>query len=337
MKALLSTTALLFLASAAPVMAADDIAKLNQIIDQTNFVVANQCSGTLISLKYRLVLTNNHCLEGYVSKVEKEETSKDGEVKKVTREIYKDMELTQKRYKDFREVAATSFQAEIIAHSEKYDLALLQIKDETIPMTLASKVAPEGHPVLRGEHVYVVGNPHLLDANLNEGVVSSTSRSIEWDAGEIVPYYGIDAGVNPGNSGGALYDADFDLIGVPGATLRGATGIGFAVPDVVIRKFLKANCYEDVWNDAAKEDHDKCESDKLEKVNAIRAKAGLPPLDKPEKTMSGGATMIDKADLIFKPETPAPAAAPAPVPPASGASRRTPAQLFMSLIESLTN
>ena len=39
---------------------------MNSDITQTNFIVADQCSGTLISLKEKLVLTNNHCLEGYV-------------------------------------------------------------------------------------------------------------------------------------------------------------------------------------------------------------------------------------------------------------------------------
>lgn len=303
---------------------------INEIINQTNFIVANQCSGTLISLKYRLVLTNDHCLEGYIDKVEKEETAKDGEVKSVKREVYKDMELKQKVYKDFKEVSASAFQAEILFHTPKYDLALLQIKAETIPQTIASHVLSDKEHVARGDHVFVVGNPHMLDANLNEGVISSVTRSIHWDeTNEDVPYYGIDAGVNPGNSGGALYNADLELIGVPAATLRGATGLGFAIPAEMIRKFLDENCYEDVWNDKAAKDHDACESDKLEKTNAARAKAGLPPLDPPKKTSASATNGINASDLMFREEkTPA-------APRAGDQTHKPVAELLKNLIDAV--
>ena len=90
---------------------------MNSDISQTNFIVADQCSGTLISLTEKLVLTNNHCLEGYVDKVEHDETGPSGKVEKVTREVFKDMELKQKVYKDFEPTGSTSLQAKIIAHS----------------------------------------------------------------------------------------------------------------------------------------------------------------------------------------------------------------------------
>lgn len=293
---------------------------INDVIDQTNFIVADQCSGTLISLKYRLVLTNDHCLQGYVDKVEKEETGKDGSIEKKTREVYKDMELKQKTYKDFKEVSSASFQAKILFHSAKYDLALLKIKADSIPQAIASRVLPDDRHVIRGERVYVVGNPHMLDANLNEGVISSVNRTIHWDeTNEEVSYYGIDAGVNPGNSGGALYNADMMLIGVPGAGMKGATGLGFAIPAETIRAFLTEHCYESVWNEAAK-DKQACEQDKLDRENVIRVKAGLPPRDAtPEKdSMSGPADAVihaTHADI----EKPAPAPVAAPVAPAKPA------------------
>ena len=60
---------------------------MNAVINATNFIVADQCSGTLISLKYKLVLTNDHCLEGYVDKVEKDEEGASGKIEKVTVEL----------------------------------------------------------------------------------------------------------------------------------------------------------------------------------------------------------------------------------------------------------
>lgn len=273
-----------------PVMAADSWPNMNDAINTTNFIVANQCSGTLISTKYKLVLTNNHCLEGYIDKVEKEETDNSGKVEKVTREVFKDMELKQKSYKDFEAVGAVTLQAKIVSHIAKYDLALLEIKADTIPQTIASHVLPDTKAVTRGDHVFVVGNPFLFDANLTEGVVSSTNRTLHWDeTNEDIPYYGVDAGVNPGNSGGALYNTEGQLIGVPAASIGRATGMGFAIPAKLIRKILTENCYEDVWNDAATVDHAGCEKAKLDKVNEIRAKAGLPPKEAPKNDSLSGA------------------------------------------------
>ena len=75
-------------AAAAAERARADWANMNEAINQTNFTAANQCSGTLISIKERLVLINDHCLVGYVDKVEKDETDPDtGKVEKVKREI----------------------------------------------------------------------------------------------------------------------------------------------------------------------------------------------------------------------------------------------------------
>ena len=307
------------LLSTASVAAYADPVTINDMINSTNFIVANQCSGTLISLKYKLVLTNNHCLEGYVDKVEKEETGRDGSIEKKTREVFKDMELKQKVYKDFEPVSSLAFQAKVLFHSEKYDLALLKIKADTIPQTLASHVLPADKKVTRGDHVFVVGNPHMLDANLNEGIVSSTTRTIQWDdpAGGTVDvhYYGIDAGVNPGNSGGALYNTDLALIGVPGAGMRGATGLGFAIPDGTIRAFLSEHCYEDVWNDAAKEDKATCEKNKIDKANEIRTKAGLQPIEAPKEqdSLSGDSAVVHAMRSDIRVEPPAPAAPVTPV------------------------
>ncbi len=276
---------------------------MNEVIGQTNFVVANQCSGTLISLKYKLVLTNDHCLEGYIDKTEKDETQPNGKIEKVTREVFKDMELKQKAYQGFEEVGSSSYQAKILFHVHKYDLAVLQIKADTITQTLYSHLLSKDKKVERGDYVYVVGNPYMLDANLNEGHISSTNRKIQWDDGEDIPYFGIDAGVNPGNSGGALYNADGELIGVPAAGMKGATGLGFAIPIDLIRKVLIANCYEDVWNDDPKVlDHPACEKKKLDDENVLRAKVGLPPKEvEPEKQSLSGTAFKPMTMQIRKP------------------------------------
>ena len=289
---------------------------INQVIEQTNFIVADQCSGTLISVKYKLVLTNNHCLEGYVDKTAKDEVGDDGTIENKTREVFKDMELKQKTYADFKEVSSASYQARILFHTDKYDLALLKMKSDAIPQTIWSQVLPEDKKVIRGDHVFVVGNPYMLDANLTEGVVSSINRTLHWgETNEDVDYYGVDAGINPGNSGGALYNQDLNLIGVPAAKISNSTGLGFAIPAETIRAFLKSHCYEDVYNNKAKS-HDECMQAKFDKVNDARIKAGKPALDKPlnwdeqRDSRAGKATAIETGDTAdVKPAKPAPAAA----------------------------
>jgi len=273
---------------------------MNAVINATNFIVADQCSGTLISLKYKLVLTNDHCLDGYIDKQEKDEIEPNGEVKKVTREQFKDMELKQKSYQGFEEVGSASYQAKILFHVHKYDLAILQIKADALSQVVYSHILPLDKSVRRGDAVFVVGNPFMLDANLNEGHISSVNRKLQWDDGEDIPYFGVDAGVNPGNSGGALYNADGELIGVPGATMRGSTGLGFAIPVTLIRKVLKDRCYEDVFNaDPSIKDHATCEQDALDKENAIRAKAGLPPKEAPDDDDASGGASGPKADSLI--------------------------------------
>ena len=274
---------------------------MNEAIGETNFIVAGQCSGTLISLKYKLVLTNDHCLEGYVDKQEKDETSPSGKVEKVTREVFKDMELKQKAYQGFEEVGSSSYQAKILFHVHKYDLAVLQIKADRLTQTLYSHLLPASKKVTRGDLVFVVGNPYMLDANLNEGHISSVTRRIQWDDGENIPYFGVDAGINPGNSGGALYNADGELIGIPAAGMRGASGLGFAIPIDLIRKVLTEHCYQDVWDDDPKlADHAACEKKKLDDENVLRAKAGLPPKEAPKEDSLSGAP-IHARSMVLRP------------------------------------
>ena len=110
-----------------------------------------------------------------------------------------------------------------------------------------------------------------------------------------------------------------DLIGVPGAMMSGATGVGFAIPAETIRTFLSEHCYESVWKPAAP-DKKACEKDKLDKVNEIRVKAGLQPLEEPKEqdSLSGSDTVVHATHLdVEKPVAPVPANPPpqeAPTP-----------------------
>src|SRR5688572_4941154 len=112
-----------------------DINEMNKTINQTNFILEDRCSATLINLKEKLVLTNHHCIDDNLSVEERDETGKDGSVKKVRREKRSDVTLVQKSYKGSDTVGASALVAEIVFHKKSMDLALLRIKADSIPHT----------------------------------------------------------------------------------------------------------------------------------------------------------------------------------------------------------
>lgn len=282
---------------------------LNSDVNATNFVLADQCSATLISLKYKLVLTANHCIDNYIDTQELDETEPNGEVKKVKREIRRDMALKQNSYQGFRNVGETTYQGVIVAHKRTNDLALLQIRADSIPQNVYSHVLPEGKSVVRGETAYAVGNPLMFDANVSRGIISSTTRMlrVSWADDHEVPFLQSDAAINPGSSGGSLTNGDGELIGVTDASIPGYAGMGLAIPYTVVRDFLKANCYEDVYN-AKAQDHDACVKDKRDEENKRREKAGDPPLKGDEMPFSTGDGNVPNPimDEIRKLMTPRP-------------------------------
>ena len=259
----------------------------NAQINATNFILMGGwsnsdpiCSATLISLKYKLVLTAHHCIDGFIDTKELDETAPDGTVKKVKREVLRDVTLAQKSYQGYRLVGDASYQSTIVAHERKVDMTLLQLRADSIPQTIYSHVLPLGKRVERGDKVWVVGNPlGLLDATLTNGIISSTTRMMRtpWADDSEVPFLQTDAAINGGNSGGALYNDDGELIGIPDAGWKGANNLALTLTPESIQDFLKAHCYEDVYKDGAVT-HDACVAQKKDDENKRREKAGLPPL-----------------------------------------------------------
>lgn len=231
------------------------VEKMNDAINQTNFIVDSGCSGTLISLKHRLILTNHHCIGRGVRYVDKERVGKDGVVRKVKVEELFDLPVAQRQYVNYRLVGESSWKTTIVARWKESDLALLQIRAD-IPHTIEATVFP-GEVVHRGEPVFLVGNPLGLDATVTAGVISSTNRMfrVSWADAE-VPFIQVDAGIAGGNSGGSLYNAHGQLIGVPAARAQDGH-LGLAIPFFQVQKFLDEHCYGEVWRKDA-EPRDAC-------------------------------------------------------------------------------
>jgi len=83
-----------------------------------------------------------------------------------------------------------------------------------------------------GTPIYVVGNPLELNHSLTSGLVSALDREVSIDHGQVISMFQIDASVNPGNSGGPVYNQFGEIVGIVTAksNLDGVEGIGFALP-----------------------------------------------------------------------------------------------------------
>lgn len=125
--------------------------------------------------------------------------------------------------------------AKVVYVDEDRDIALLKFEPAgaLTPVRLHA-----GSPVESGEAITVIGNPGLgaavvLTHTLTSGVVSNPDRELDGQH-----YIQTSAAVNPGNSGGPMFDSRGNVVGL--VSLKGKIeGAGFAVPAGVLRDFLK--------------------------------------------------------------------------------------------------
>ena len=83
-----------------------------------------------------------------------------------------------------------------------------------------------------GEDAIVIGNPlGQLGGTVTNGIISAKSRDVTID-GETMSLLQTNAAVNPGNSGGGLFDRNGNLVGIINAKSSGSDveGLGFAIP-----------------------------------------------------------------------------------------------------------
>ncbi|MBE6108755.1 MAG: PDZ domain-containing protein [Erysipelotrichaceae bacterium] len=121
-----------------------------------------------------------------------------------------------------------SYPAELIATDSKTDLAVIKIKaSNLIPAILGDSDA-----LIVGEDAIAIGNPlGELGGTVTNGIISALDREVTVD-GKKMNLLQTNAAVNPGNSGGGLFNRNGELIGIVSAKSSGTDieGIGFAIP-----------------------------------------------------------------------------------------------------------
>lgn len=130
--------------------------------------------------------------------------------------------------------------AVIVGTDPATDLALLKIDATSLkPIQFGNSDS-----ALVGQPVMAIGNPFNLTSTVTGGIISAKARNmgmIENTRGEspIESFIQTDAAVNPGNSGGALVDANARLIGIVTAIASADgyyTGYSFAIPSNLVQK-----------------------------------------------------------------------------------------------------
>jgi serine protease Do len=130
----------------------------------------------------------------------------------------------------------SSFDAKIIGVHQETDLAVLKVNAWSLPTLQFASY----DNLRQGQIVIAVGSPFGMRNTATMGIVSSVARQIEPDGP--VAYIQTDAGLNPGNSGGALVDTAGYLVGINTGIIDGDR-IGLAIPSDTV-KFI----YEQIRN-----------------------------------------------------------------------------------------
>jgi serine protease Do len=134
--------------------------------------------------------------------------------------------------RDAKEVAVKladrrELKAKVLGADPATDIAVLRVEATGLPTVKFGD--PKTLQV--GDYVLAIGAPFGFDESATAGIVSAKGRSLPGDA--YVPFIQTDAAVNPGNSGGPLFDAAGDVVGINAqiySQTGGYQGLSFAIP-----------------------------------------------------------------------------------------------------------
>jgi serine protease Do len=119
------------------------------------------------------------------------------------------------------------FKAKVLGSDPKTDIAVLKINASNLPVVTLGN----SENLRVGEWVLAIGAPFGFENTVTAGVVSAKGRSLPDDSA--VPFIQTDVAVNPGNSGGPLFNARGEVVGINSQIYSqsgGYQGVSFAIP-----------------------------------------------------------------------------------------------------------
>ena len=171
--------------------------------------------------------------------------------------------------------------AELVGADEMTDIAVVKVDAKNLPTN--------SDEVVVGEPAIAIGNPMGLEfqGSVTVGVISALNRTLEL-SDRRVKLFQTDAAISPGNSGGALVNADGEIIAINSAKLAadGVEGMGFAIPINTVQMIV---------------------DELMEKGYVARPYLGVTIFDKPTAARYGYQLTIDRGVYIFRVSLEAPA------------------------------
>jgi len=123
--------------------------------------------------------------------------------------------------------------AKVVGVDPLTDVAVLRVQAHDLPVARLG----ESIPVQVGEWVLAIGSPFGFDNSATAGIVSAKARALPDEA--YVPFIQTDVAVNPGNSGGPLFNLRGEVVGINSqiySQTGGYQGLSFAIPiDVALK------------------------------------------------------------------------------------------------------
>jgi serine protease Do len=119
------------------------------------------------------------------------------------------------------------YAAKVVGLDKRTDVAVIKIEGHDLPVVRLgdpSKLRP-------GEWVLAIGSPFTFENSVTAGIVSATGRSMPGE--DLVPFIQTDVAVNPGNSGGPLFNLNGEVVGINSQIYSrsgGYMGLSFAIP-----------------------------------------------------------------------------------------------------------
>ena len=166
----------------------------------------------------------------------------------------------------------------LIGTDEMTDIAVVKVDAKDLPVAELG----DSDTVVVGEPAIAIGNPMGLEfqGSVTVGVISALNRTLDLNDRR-VKLLQTDAAISPGNSGGALVNADGEVIGINSAKLatNGVEGMGFAIPINTVKTIV---------------------AELMDKGYVARPYLGVTIFDKPTAARYGYQLSIDKGVYVFQ-------------------------------------